>query len=84
MKGLQPLLSKANVCVFITAGPSTKLFAWGGGAKFWYVDYTIVSHADRCDLHLPVRRGAVKNMNHAMNLRSLQRRASQLAGSCSR
>jgi hypothetical protein len=20
-----------NVCVFITAGPSTKLFAWGGG-----------------------------------------------------
>ena len=31
MKGLQPLLSKANVCVFITAGPSTKLFAWGGG-----------------------------------------------------
>jgi hypothetical protein len=23
--------SKPTVCVFITAGPSTKLFAWGGG-----------------------------------------------------
>ena len=26
-------------------------------AKFWYVfDFTIISHADRCDLQLPVRR----------------------------
>jgi hypothetical protein len=26
-------------------------------AKFWYVDFTIISHADRCDLQLPVSRG---------------------------
>jgi hypothetical protein len=25
------LLYRRFVCVFITAGPSTKLFAWGGG-----------------------------------------------------
>jgi hypothetical protein len=42
-------------------------------AKFWYVDFTIVSHAHRCDLQLPVRRGAVKSVNHAMNLQDLFR-----------
>jgi hypothetical protein len=42
-------------------------------AKFWYVDFTIISHADRCDLQLPVRRGAVKSVNHAMNLQDLFR-----------
>jgi hypothetical protein len=42
-------------------------------AKFWYVDLTIISHADRCDLQLPVRRGAVKSVNHAMNLQDLYR-----------
>jgi hypothetical protein len=36
-------------------------------AKFWYVDFTIISHADRCDLQLPVRRDTVKSVNHAMN-----------------
>ena len=25
-------------------------------AKFWYVDFTIIAHADRCDLQLPVRK----------------------------
>ena len=40
-------------------------------AKFWYVDFTIISHADRCDLQLPVRRGSVKSVNHAMNLQDL-------------
>jgi hypothetical protein len=25
------LMCVERVCVFITAGPSTKLFAWGGG-----------------------------------------------------
>jgi hypothetical protein len=42
-------------------------------AKFWNVDFTIVSHANRCDLQLPVRRGAVKSVNHAMNLQDLFR-----------
>ena len=42
-------------------------------AKFWYVDFTIISHADRCDLQLPVRRGTVKSVNHAMNLQDLFR-----------
>jgi hypothetical protein len=42
-------------------------------AKFWYVDFTIISHANRCDLQLPVRRGAVKSVNHAMNLQDLFR-----------
>jgi hypothetical protein len=42
-------------------------------AKFWYVDFTIKSHADRCDLQLPVRRGAVKSVNHVMNLQDLFR-----------
>jgi hypothetical protein len=42
-------------------------------AKFWYVDFTIISHADLCDLQLPVRRGAVKSVNHAMNLQDLFR-----------
>ena len=42
-------------------------------AKFWYLDFTIVSHAHRCDLQLPVRRGAVKSVNHAMNLQDLFR-----------
>jgi hypothetical protein len=42
-------------------------------AKFWYVDFTIVSHAHRCDLQLPERRGAVKSVNHAMNLQELFR-----------
>jgi hypothetical protein len=37
-------------------------------AKFRYVDFTITSHADRCDLQLSVRRGTVKSVNHAMNL----------------
>ena len=40
-------------------------------AIFWYVDFTIISHADRCDLQLPVRRGSVKSVNHAMNLQDL-------------
>jgi hypothetical protein len=42
-------------------------------AKFWYVDFTIISHADRCDLQLPVQRGTVKSVNHAMNLQDLFR-----------
>ena len=42
-------------------------------AKFWYFDFTITSHADRCDLQLPVRRGTVKSVNHAMNLQDLFR-----------
>ncbi len=42
-------------------------------AKFRYVDFTIISHADRCDLQLPVRRGTVKSVNHAMNLQDLFR-----------
>jgi hypothetical protein len=42
-------------------------------AKFWYVDFTIISHADCCDLQLPVRRGTVKSVNHAMNLQDLFR-----------
>jgi hypothetical protein len=42
-------------------------------AKFWCVDFTIISLADRCDLQLPVRRGAVKSVNHAMNLQDLFR-----------
>ena len=42
-------------------------------AKFWYVDFAIVSHTNRCDLHLPVRRGAAKSVNHAMNLQDLFR-----------
>ncbi len=42
-------------------------------AKFWYVDFAIISHADRCDLQLPVRRGTVKSVNHAMNLQDLFR-----------
>jgi hypothetical protein len=45
-------------------------------ARFWYVVFTIISHADRCDLQLPVRRGAVKSVNHAMNLRDLFRQLS--------
>ena len=39
-------------------------------AKFWYVDFTIISHADRCDLQLPVQRGAVKSVNHALNCKT--------------
>ncbi len=42
-------------------------------AKFWYVDFTIISHTDRCDLQLPVRRGTVKSVNHALNLQDLFR-----------
>jgi hypothetical protein len=42
-------------------------------AKFWYVDFVIISHADRCDLQVPVRRGVVKRVNHAMNLQDLFR-----------
>jgi hypothetical protein len=42
-------------------------------ARFGYVDFTITSHADCCDLQLPVRRGAVKSVNHAMNLQDLFR-----------
>ena len=42
-------------------------------AEFWYVDFTIISHADRCYLQLSVRRGTVKSMNHAMNLQDLFR-----------
>jgi hypothetical protein len=42
-------------------------------ANFWYVDFTIISHANRCDLQLPVRRRAVKSVNHAMNLQDLFR-----------
>jgi len=42
-------------------------------AKFWYVDFTIISHSDGCDLQLPVRRGTVKSVNHAMNLQDLFR-----------
>jgi hypothetical protein len=42
-------------------------------SKFWYVDFTIISHADRCYLQLTVRRGTVKSMNHAMNLQDLFR-----------
>ncbi len=34
---------------------------------------TIISHADRYDLQLPVRRGTVKSVNHAMNLQDLFR-----------
>jgi hypothetical protein len=29
--GYVTVFGEAGVCVFITAGPSTKLFAWGGG-----------------------------------------------------
>jgi len=32
-----------------------------------------MSHADRCDLQLPVQRGVVKSVNHAMNLQDLFR-----------
>jgi hypothetical protein len=42
-------------------------------AKFWYLDFTIISHAVRCDLQLPVRRGMVNSVNHAMNLQDLFR-----------
>ena len=42
-------------------------------AKYWHVDFNIISHADRCDLQLPVQRGAVKSVNHAMNLQDLFR-----------
>ena len=34
---------------------------------------TIIVHAGRCDLQLPVRRGTVKSVNHAMNLQDLFR-----------
>ena len=30
-------------------------------------------HADRCDLQLPVRRGTLKSVNHAINLQDLFR-----------
>jgi len=40
-------------------------------AKFWYVDFTIISHTNRCDLQLPDRRGVVKSVNHVMNLQDL-------------
>ena len=42
-------------------------------AKFWYVDFTIISHVDCCDLQLPVQRGAMKSVNHAMSLQDLFR-----------
>ena len=42
-------------------------------AKFWYVDFTILSHDNRLDLQLPVRRGTTKSVNHAMNLQDLFR-----------
>ena len=42
-------------------------------AKFWYVDFTIILRADLCDLQLPVRRGTLKSVNHAMNLQDLFR-----------
>jgi hypothetical protein len=29
-----PQMSLKEVCVFITAGPSTKMFTWGGG-RIW-------------------------------------------------
>ena len=38
-----------------------------------YVDFAIVSHTDRCDLQVPVRRGAAKRVNHKMNLQDLFR-----------
>ena len=42
-------------------------------AKFWYVDFTILSHNNRSDLQLPVRRGTAKSVDHAMNLQDLFR-----------
>ena len=42
-------------------------------AKILYVNFAIISLADRCDLQLPVRRGAAKSVNHAMNLQNLFR-----------
>ena len=42
-------------------------------AKFWYVDFTILSHQDRAVLQLPLRRGKTKSVDHRMNLEDLFR-----------
>ena len=42
-------------------------------AKFWYVDFTILSHQDRAVLQLPLRRGKTKSVDHKMNLEDLFR-----------
>ena len=42
-------------------------------SKFWYVDFSILSHEGRQELQLPVRRGKVKSVDHAMNLHDLFR-----------
>ena len=42
-------------------------------AKFWYVDFTVISHKDRNVLQLPVKRGKTKSVDHAMNLEDLFR-----------
>jgi hypothetical protein len=39
-----------SVCVFITAGPSTKLFAWGGGGYGRYYSYCV---SRMCHVFLP-------------------------------
>ena len=41
--------------------------------RFWYVDFSILSHANRADLQLPVKRGKAKSVNHSMNLIDLFR-----------
>ena len=49
-------------CVFITAGPSTKLFAWGGGDIGGHVLRETTSRG-LCELVCPPRtRGTVKDM----------------------
>ena len=42
-------------------------------SKFWYVDFSILSHEGRQELQLPVRRGKVKSVDHTMNLHNLFR-----------
>jgi hypothetical protein len=32
--GVGMISARVCVCFFMTAGPSTKLFAWGGGGKW--------------------------------------------------
>ena len=62
-----------------TTGKSTKCRVMATQAysrtksKFWYVDFSIISHEGRQELQLPVRRGKVKSVNHAMNLQDLFR-----------
>ena len=43
-----------SVCVFITAGPSTKLFAWGGGDSGGHVLRETTSRG-QCGLVCPSR-----------------------------